>query len=117
MNKTIDVSVFEAVGDPLCVASDAGEKVHDRIARCLKEQRRVTLSFRNVELLTSAFLNTAIGQLYGEFSEETIRELLSVKDMGPSDLVLLKRVVDNAKLYFKDPDRFDRALREAREEA
>ena len=62
--------------------------------------------------LTAAFLNAAIGQLYGRFNEERIRSLLKVEDMQPDDIALLKRVVDTAKLYFKDPVRFEEAVRE-----
>jgi hypothetical protein len=57
----------------------------------------------NVTSLTPAFLNVAIGQPYGEFSEEEIRAKLSVKDMEPDDLFLPKRVVETAKAYFKNP--------------
>ena len=64
----------------------------------------MALSFMNVTSLTSAFLNAAIGQLYGEFSEEEIRAKLTVKDMEQDDLVLLKRVVETAKAYFKNPE-------------
>ncbi|MCZ7667862.1 MAG: STAS-like domain-containing protein [Chloroflexi bacterium] len=72
----------------------------------------MTLSFHNVTTMTSAFLNTAIGQLYGVFSEEQMRGWLKVQDMQPDDLALLKRVVDTAKLYFKDPQTFEHAIRE-----
>jgi STAS-like domain of unknown function (DUF4325) len=113
MKKNINLSVFEIVGSPLCVASDDGQRVHDRIASTLKEGRNVTVSFRNVSSLTSAFLNAAIGQLYGSFSEAQIRSKLKVKDMQPDDLVLLKRVVDTAKEYFKNPERFKKAERAA----
>ena len=75
----------------------------------------VVLSFLNVSTLTSAFLNTAVGQLYGEFDENHIRELLKAEDMEAEDRALLKRVVDTAKLYFKDPERFNRAVRETLE--
>ena len=113
MKKNITLSVFEIVGSPLCVASDDGQRVFERIASALKENRNVSVSFRNVSSLTSAFLNAAIGQLYGSFSEDQIRAQLKVKDMQPDDLALLKRVVDTAKEYFKDPRRFDRAVEEA----
>ena len=42
-----------------------------------------------------------------------IRSKLQVKDVQPDDLALLKRVVDTAKEYFKDPKRFNRAVQEA----
>ena len=116
MKKNITISVFEIAGSPLCVASDDGQKVYDRISSALKEDRNVTLSFLNVSSVTSAFLNAAIGQLYGTFSEDEIRSKLKVKDMQPDDLALLKRVVDTAKQYFKDPKRFNKAVHETIED-
>lgn len=111
MNENIAISVFEVVGSSLCVASGDGQKVYERLAAALRRKRGVSLSFRNVTTLTSAFLNAAIGQLYGEFGEDQVRELLRVEDMEPDDMALLKRVVDTAKLYFKDPRRFNEAMR------
>ncbi len=111
----IKISIFEIVGSSLCVASDDGQKVYDRLDAALKADRIVALSFHNVTTLTSAFLNAAIGQLYGTFSEEQVRNQLKVEDMEQDDLALLKRVVDNAKLYFKDPERFDKVVEETQE--
>jgi len=116
MDNIVRIRVFEVVGSDLCVASDDGQKVHDQIAIALREGRKVNISFYNVESLTSAFLNAAIGQLYGEFSEEKIKASISVKDMSKDDLGLLKRVVDTAKQYFKDPARFEKAREEVLED-
>ena len=112
MSEDIKISVFGTVGSPLCVASGDGQKVYDRLSTALENERSVVLSFYNVTTLTSAFLNAAIGQLYGTFSEEEVRAQLKVEDMEQDDLALLKRVVDNAKLYFKDPKRFDKVVEE-----
>jgi hypothetical protein len=116
MNDQVTIRVFEVVGSGLCVASDDGQKVHDQIAQALRSNKKVQLSFLNVDSLTSAFLNAAIGQLYGNFSEEQIRASLSVADIDQDDLALLKRVVETAKEYFHDPERFEKARREALEE-
>ena len=112
MSEDIRISVFGIVGSPLCVASSDGQKVYERLNAALETDREVVLLFHNVTTLTSAFLNAAIGQLYGTFSEEQIRAQLKVEDMEQDDLALLKRVVDNAKLYFKDPKRFDKVVEE-----
>lgn len=112
MSESIGLSVFEIVGSPLCVASDDGQRVHDRIAAAIRDGHTVRLSFLNVTGLTSAFLNAAVGQLYGEFSEETVRSQLQVSEIAADDLALLKRVVDTAKAYFKDRPAFDRAVGE-----
>jgi len=112
MNKNLVLSIFEIVGSPLCVASGDGQKVYSRLDAAIREGQNVTLSFRNVTALTSAFLNSAIGQLYGSFTEEQIRSMLKVQDIQQDDLALLKRVVETAKQYFKDPQKFDQAVRE-----
>jgi hypothetical protein len=112
MNDALAIRVYEIVGSPLCVASEDGQKVHDQIAAGLRMQRRVAVSFHNVESLTSAFLNAAIGQLYATFTEEQVRAGVTVEEMQPDDLALLKRVVETAKLYFKNPKPFDDAARE-----
>lgn len=74
MGQTLTLSLLEIVGSPLCVASEDGQKVHDRISRAMREEKTVIVSFLNVTSLTPAFLNAAIGQLYGEFSAEEISE-------------------------------------------
>jgi len=116
MNKNLVLSIFEIVGSPLCVASSDGQKVYDRVMAALSKKRNVALSFANITALTSAFLNAAIGQLYGVFSEDQIRALLTVEDMQQDDIALLKRVVETAKQYFKDPQKFDQAVRETMED-
>ena len=116
MQKNIEISLFEVVGSPLCVASGDGQKVYERLEPGLKSGHRVVLSFRNVTTLTSAFLNAAIGQLYGTFNSEQIRSLLKVKDIEQDDLELLKRVIETAKQYFRDPEKFDQAVQDVLEE-
>lgn len=112
MTQNLVLSLYEIVGSPLCVSSGDGEKVYSRLDAAIREGQNVTLSFLNVTALTSAFLNSAIGQLYGSFTEEKIRSMLKVQDIQQDDLALLKRVVDTAKQYFKDPHKFDQAVRE-----
>lgn len=112
MSEDIKIGIFEVVGSALCVASGDGQKVYEQINTALKADRNVVISFRNVTTLTSAFLNAAIGQLYGEFEEGKIRSRLKVEDAEKDDLILLKRVVDNAKRYFKDPQKFTNVMQE-----
>ena len=108
MDKSITLKIYEVVGSEFCVAADDGQKVYDQIALALNKDLHVQISFVNVKRLTSAFLNVAIGQLYGEFHEDILRTHLSVIDMDADDGELLKRVIETAKSYFKDPARFNR---------
>ncbi|MDE0327160.1 MAG: STAS-like domain-containing protein [Candidatus Poribacteria bacterium] len=116
MSENIRISLFEVVGSPFCVASDDGEKVHKHLDAALRANQEVVLSFHNVTALTTPFLTAAVGELYGTFSEEKIRSLLKVEDMAPDDLAFLDRVTRNAKLYFKDPQRFNQIFQEVLED-
>lgn len=109
---TIKLSIYSIIGDSLCVASEDGEKVFEQIKKAFSNRKSVNISFLNTEMLTSAFLNTAIGKLYGEFDEERIKNNLSVSDISNEDKLLLKRVVDTAKAYYKNPKQFEESIRE-----
>ncbi|PIV26727.1 MAG: hypothetical protein COS37_04920 [Anaerolineae bacterium CG03_land_8_20_14_0_80_58_20] len=113
MSDIITLRIYEIVGSSLCVASQDGQKVFEQIQQALKDGKNVRLSFQNVESLTSAFLNAAIGQLYGFFDNDLLKERLSVANIEKDDLALLKRVIDTAKQYFKDPAVIEAVRREA----
>jgi hypothetical protein len=110
--QEIIIHVFNTVGSGFCVDADDGQKVYGLITKALHEGKKIKLSFQNVEILTSAFLDTAIGQLYRDFSEEKIKSSLSVENMLPEDKVLLKRVTGTAKLYYKDLEGMQKSINE-----
>ena len=113
MSQSTVISVRDVVGSEFCTASEDGEKVHDVIVATLRQGKTVRLSFKQVRDLTSAFLNTAVGQLYNEYSEAEIKDrLMPPTHASKDDLVLLKRVVDRAKAFFKQPDTFTDATDE-----
>ena len=112
MTREFEVSVSSVVGNPLCVASNDGQKVYDKLKPALEADQKTVLSFHNVSLLTPAFLSTALGQLYGSFDEEKIRDLLKVQDISPEDQNLLKHVIETAKDYFRNPQQFSRIVNE-----
>ena len=111
MAENVRISMFEVVGSPFCVATSDGQKVYGRLAAALEADQAVTVSFHNITTVIPAFLNAAIGQLYETFSEEQIQSLLKVEDMEPNDRTMLESVVKTAKLYFKEPRRFDQVVR------
>ena len=111
MDNKIKINVFAVVGDSFCVAAEDGEKVLSQIKKGIIERKNIILSFQNVEMLTSAFLNTAIGKLYGEYDEKTIKQYLSVEEITDNEKLLLKRVVDTAKAYYRDPDQFEKSIK------
>jgi len=110
--KSIVINIFNIVGSSFCVEANDGEKVYELIKQAINNDKKITLSFKNVEMLTSAFLNIAVGQLYKDFDEELIKKSLSVKDMLPEDKILLKRVTTTAKRFYKNPNRMIESINE-----
>ncbi|MBC6473167.1 MAG: STAS-like domain-containing protein [Hormoscilla sp. GM102CHS1] len=85
------------------LAGHDGQKIYDQIAAAFNQDRRVILSFRNLERLTWSVVFTAIAQLYENFPEEKIEKTLKFVDIRQDDLDLIKRVVEVKKDYLKDP--------------
>lgn len=101
------LEIARNIGTPLAVGAQDGQTIHDAIAPRIEENQIIEVSFAGVTSLTSAFLNVAIGQLYGKFSNNQIRRCVKIVDISQDDAAMLKRVTDRAKAYFSDPGRFD----------
>ena len=107
MCKEQTISVHDLLGGNLCIAAGDGHRIYERIDSLLAKGQRVIVSFKNVRQVTPAFLNTAIGQLHGVYSEDLLEDLLVVRDLDPDDEGMLARVVAMAHHYFRDPNLFD----------
>lgn len=115
MAEYIAKSVYQIVGNPMCVEASDGEKVCRIISEFLKNDKKISLSFQNIEMITSAFLNSAIGVLYGKFDEQKIKSSVKIQDLNATDAMLLKRVIETAKLFYKDPDGMKKSIQDALE--
>lgn len=105
------ILVAEAIDTPFAVSTDSGELLFEIINKCFKDNLPVLLDFGGTELIVSTFLNASIGQLYGLYTTEMIQKLLSVSNMADDDLIVLKKVTDRAKEYFKDKVGFENAFK------
>ncbi len=110
---TVTISVTEIMGHNLCIASEDGQKVCEAIAGALRSGKKVIVSFKDGEDITSAFLADAIGHLYGLFPEDFLEANLRAIDMEPDDAADLTYTVRWVKKYLKDPERFIAAARDA----
>lgn len=110
--KEIRVSIFEQIGSKAAVSSEDGELLYKRIVKGLEEDVIVVLDFMNIELVTSTFLNAAIGQLYNRYGSPFLRAHLKVENLAKEDLELLKKVIERAKEYFKDKEKMEKNIKE-----
>lgn len=110
MGDIVKLKIFDIVGSPVWVSTEDGQKVFQEISAVLSASDRVDLSFANRENLITAFLNAAIGQLYGGAYEESfLKEHLTFSDTADDDRAMLERVIQNAKRYFANRQNYDLA--------
>jgi hypothetical protein len=104
------LKIYDVVGGPIWVSTEDGQNVYEKIVSAFKAGRAVELSFANRENLITAFLNSAIGQLYnGDYADEFLSKNLSFSEISEDDRAMLKRAIDNAKRYFANRPVFDAA--------
>ena len=111
MNE-ITINIFELIASHAAVSTDDGESVFERIEKAFKNDVKVILDFNNIKLITSTFLNSSVGKLYGIYESEFLKSHLGLANMGDDDLVLLKKVVDRAKEYFREREKVEKGIRE-----
>lgn len=109
MDRLITIKISDLIGSQVCISAEDGQKVFNAIKPLLNDGNSVIISFANITMMVSLFLNIAIGQLYGTFSEDKIRSQLTVEGLAGDDVELLKRVVENAKRYYASPKEYDNA--------
>jgi len=113
MAERITLKIFDIVGGPVWVSTDDGQKVFDKISAAFKAGRAVDLSFANRENMITAFLNAAIGQLYGgQYDEAFLNQHLAYSDISDDDRAMLERAVANARRYFANRQAYDHAWQE-----
>jgi hypothetical protein len=100
--KEVTINIYEKLGSTAAVSSEDGQQLYTLIMKALNNNVLLNLDFNNIELITPTFINAAIGQLYNTFESQFLRKHLRVEKMENDDLVLLKKVVDRAKEYFKN---------------
>lgn len=100
----------------VAVASVSGQKIYEMNVHALQKRQIVILDFEGINLLTAAFLNVAIGQLYQKYSSAYLKEFLQFNEMQLSDKILLKIVVERAMKYSKNKEAHDQIYKESLEE-
>src|SRR5690242_20094631 len=96
------VHVKDLVGED-CVAAEDGQRIHDVVLPKLQAGDEVELDFSGCTVFASPFLNPAIGQLLKDLPPESLNKLLKIADMSPEGHKVVRRVIDNAKRYYRDP--------------
>jgi len=109
-NKQITIEVFDEVGGSAAISVDDGNTIFKKIDHAINHNVHIVLSFQNIELIITAFLNAAIGQLYSKYTSEDLTEYLEITNVKPEDKRLFNMVIERAKEYFTNTEGFDESI-------
>lgn len=108
MEKVIShLIVAELIGNDTAVSTDDGDAVFQTIKMAFESGAQVELDFEKIHLLTTAFLNAAIGQLYSSYDGNYLNQNLKLSNVADEDKILFAKVVERAKEYFSDKRGFE----------
>ena len=111
-DKKIFISVYECIGEDSAISTEEGDSLHERIDKALNKGIHVQVSFKNIQLITTTFLNAAIGQLYKKYTSDQLNEKLEILNLEQTDKETLKKVISVAKQYFKNQQETERIIDE-----
>jgi len=101
--------IKEIISLDTAVSTDNGDLVYKKIIEVINEGKEVEiqLDFSGITMMTTAFLNAAIGQLYSKYTGEQLNKLLKLVNVAEDDKILFKKVIDRAKQYFANKKDFN----------
>jgi hypothetical protein len=113
------MNVQQLVG-PLCMTYADGAKLHDAYSAAFDRGETVELDFSGTRIFVSQFFNAAVGQLLKQHSVDEVRERLKFVNLPAAANAPLRRSVENAERYYRDPkyrEALDRVLADQAVEA
>lgn len=111
--SVFNLKIFQVVGSEIAVSSEDGNLVFNQIKEAIEHNQSVVIDFKDIRIMTTAFLNSAIGQLYSKFKSDELSKALSVENLSDSDRLLLSTVTSRAKEYFADKDSIDPLIKDS----
>ncbi|MCM6817736.1 STAS-like domain-containing protein [Pediococcus pentosaceus] len=93
------LNIHDYINSSLAVSANQGQKVFEKITDTIKKDEKIIINFSELTTITTAFLNTAIGQLYNIGSGSTLNNYIHIdgNTLSPSQREKVRLVMQNAK--------------------
>ena len=99
-----ELKIVNVINSEFAVSPEDGDSVFNLIKEQVDFKEKIVIDFSNIDIITTAFLNNAIGKLYNIYDKEKLNQYISMKNISKSDLDLVKKVIERAKIKFSKED-------------
>lgn len=104
-----NIIIREIINGDIAVSTSDGDLIYNLLNDYLSANKKIKIDFQGISILTTAFLNAAIGQLYSNpfYSDVFLNNHLELINVEKEDRILFSEVVKRAKEYFRDKKGFE----------
>lgn len=102
--------IDELVTGHKAVTPDEGEPIFCQLLDLLAKDYSVELDFTGIEMMTTAFLNVVIGDLYKTYTSDQLRLVLRFSGLDEAGKRRIKKVTDTAKEFYQNPSQFSKIV-------
>ncbi|MDY4251678.1 STAS-like domain-containing protein [Clostridium sp.] len=99
-----NLKIIDVINSEFAVSPEDGDIIFDLIKEKIDKEEKIIIDFSNIDIMTTAFLNNAVGKLYNIYDKEKLNKYISMKNISKSDLNLVKKVIERAKIKFSKED-------------
>ena len=99
-----ELKIVNVINSEFAVSPEDGDSIFNLIKEKVDYKEKIVIDFSNIDIMTTAFLNNAVGKLYNIYDKEKLNQYISMKNISKSDLNLVKNVIERAKIKFSKED-------------
>lgn len=102
--EVVNIEIKKYIVTSMAVSSERAEPIFTDIKEALLQGKNVIVDFSGVKLVITAFLNIALGKLYGveEFSKEFIEAAVRFKNTNESIEEMINEVKANSLIFYSN---------------
>lgn len=93
MDNIHTIFIKDIIGSQYAISMEKAKILHDLLEKAINEKTVINISFKEIDVLITAFINNAYGLLYKNHSPEDIDSYLKFIDLKD----IFKKTIDNVK--------------------
>jgi hypothetical protein len=101
------IKIKTIIDGPKAITSDEGNILFQTVADDIKSGHIIELDFSGLTIVTSAFLNSSLGELHQHLTKYEIENCLKLVNIKKDYQILVDKVIVRSKQFHATPDGFE----------